>query len=115
MVGSVLERLGVTVYYKHSAGNNVVHSLMLCKKQSGYMYTDGILLSHYKEQKVQKYEWIPETVVLSEVSQDRGEEKYHDIPYMWNLRRNDTKEFALQSRLMDLGKRTCGCCWGRDS
>ena len=37
-----------------------------------------------------------ETVVLSEVSQTE-EEKYHDIPYMWNLRRNDTKELAYRA------------------
>ena len=29
-----------------------------------------------------------ETVILSEVNQ-KEKEKYHDIPFMWNLKRNE--------------------------
>ena len=34
-----------------------------------------------------------ETVILSEVSQTE-KEKYHDIPYVWNLKGNDTNELT---------------------
>ena len=37
----------------------------------------------------------PETVILSEVSQTE-KEKYHDIPYVWNLKGNDTNELTKQ-------------------
>ena len=44
-----------------------------------------------------------QSVILSEVSQTE-KEKYHDIPYMWTLKRNDTNNTCLQnrSRLTDL-------------
>ena len=41
-----------------------------------------------------------ENVILSEGSQTEGE-ILHDIPYMWNLKRNYTSE--LRNRLTDLG------------
>jgi len=38
--------------------------------------------------------WIDlEIVILSEV---RQKEKYHDIPYMWNPKKNDTNELTKQ-------------------
>ena len=37
-----------------------------------------------------------QSVILSEVSQTE-KEKYHDIPYMWTLRRNDTDELAYRA------------------
>ena len=36
-----------------------------------------------------------ETVILSEVSHTE-KEKYHDIPYVWNLKGNDTNELTKQ-------------------
>ena len=40
--------------------------------------------------------WVDlESVILSEVSQTEGEVLY-DIPYMWNLKRNNTKEFTYK-------------------
>ena len=33
-----------------------------------------------------------ESVTLSEVKSDREEEILYDIPYMWDLKRNDTNE-----------------------
>ena len=35
----------------------------------------------------------PEVVTLSEISQTKGKISY-DIPYMWNLKRNDTNELV---------------------
>ena len=35
-----------------------------------------------------------EIVTLSEVSQ---KEKYHEIPYMWNLKRNDTNALVYKT------------------
>ena len=47
---------------------------------------------------------------------DREGGTSHDIPYMWNLKRNDTNELTGKTeRLTDLRKQTCGCQWGRDS
>ena len=37
-----------------------------------------------------------ETVILSEVSQTE-KEKYHDIPYVWNLKGNDTNEVIYKT------------------
>ena len=37
-----------------------------------------------------------EIVVLSEVSQTEGEISY-DIPYMWNLKGNDTNELTYKT------------------
>ena len=37
--------------------------------------------------------WMdPEIVILSEVSQTREGEISYDIPYIWNLKRNNTNE-----------------------
>ena len=41
--------------------------------------------------------WIDlESVALSEVSQTEGEMSY-DIPYMWNLKTNDTNELIYKT------------------
>ena len=37
-----------------------------------------------------------ESVILSEVKSDR-EEILYDIPYMWNLKRNDVNEFTYKT------------------
>ena len=37
-----------------------------------------------------------ESIILSEVSQTE-KEKYHDIPFMWNLKRNDTNELTYKT------------------
>ena len=36
-----------------------------------------------------------EIVILSEVSQ--AKDKYHDITYMWNLKKNDTNELIYKT------------------
>ena len=42
----------------------------------------------------------------------RGELSY-DIPYMWNLKRNDTNELTRQKEIHRLRKQTYGCRgWG---
>ena len=38
-----------------------------------------------------------EMVILSEVKSDREGEISYDIPYMWNLKRNDTNELTYQT------------------
>ena len=56
--------------------------------------------------------WINlEIVILSKVSQ-MEKEKYSDIPYMWNLKRNDTNELTYKTETHSLRERTYGC-WGR--
>ena len=55
-----------------------------------------------------------EAVILSEVKSDREGKASYDIPYMWNLKRNDTNELSYKTerdRLMVAGV-TMG---GRDS
>ena len=47
-----------------------------------------------------------ESVILRQVSQTE-KEKYYDIPYMWNLKRNDTNELR---QLGTLG-RSCIHCY----
>ena len=37
-----------------------------------------------------------ESIILSEVSQTE-KKKYHDIPFMWNLKRNDTNELTYKT------------------
>ena len=48
-----------------------------------------------------------EITILSEVSQT-GEISY-DIPYMWNLKGNDTNELTKQKETHRLRERTYGC------
>ena len=50
-----------------------------------------------------------EIVILSEVSQTGKEEISYDIPYMWNLKRNDTNEISKQKQSHRLRERTYGC------
>ena len=38
-----------------------------------------------------------EMVILSEVKSDREGEISYDIPYMWNLKRNDTNELTCKT------------------
>ena len=38
-----------------------------------------------------------DSVILSEVSQTREGEISYDIPYMWNLKRNDTNELTYKT------------------
>ena len=38
----------------------------------------------------------PDSVILSEVSQTEREVLY-DIPYLWNLKRNDTNELTYKT------------------
>ena len=46
-----------------------------------------------------------EMVILSEVKSDREGEILYDIPYMWNLKRNDTNELTYKTnRFTDLEK-----------
>ena len=52
-----------------------------------------------------------ENVILSEVSQTEREILY-DIPYMWNLKRNDTNELTRQKETHRLRKQTYGCQGG---
>ena len=40
---------------------------------------------------------VLETVILSEVKTDREGEISYDIPYMWNLKRNDTNEHMYKT------------------
>ena len=40
---------------------------------------------------------------------DRGGEIY-DIPYLWNLKRNDTNQLTKQKETHRLRKGTYGCC-----
>ena len=50
--------------------------------------------------------WVDlESVILSEVSQTEGEVLY-DIPYMWNLKRNNTNEFTYKIETHRLRKWT---------
>ena len=41
-----------------------------------------------------------ECVILGEISDREGEISY-DIPYMWNLKRNDTSELCIKKRLAE--------------
>ena len=43
---------------------------------------------------------------------DREGEISHDIPYMWNLSRNDTTELTKQKETHRLRERAYGC-WGK--
>ena len=54
-----------------------------------------------------------ENVILSEVSQTEREILY-DIPYMWNLKRNDTNELTKQKETHRLRKQLV-VAQGRDS
>ena len=38
-----------------------------------------------------------DSVILSEVSQTREGEISYDIPYIWNLKRNDTNELTYKT------------------
>ena len=38
-----------------------------------------------------------ETAILSEVSQRQKKKILYDIPYMWNLKRSDTNDFAYKT------------------
>ena len=50
------------------------------------------------------------SVILSDVKSEK--EISYDLPYMWNLKRNDTNEFTYKTeRLTDLEKGTYGCQW----
>ena len=40
---------------------------------------------------------------------DRGGEISYDIPYMWNLKRNDTIELTKQKETHRLREQTYGC------
>ena len=44
-----------------------------------------------------------ESVILSK--SDREGEILYDIPYMWNLKRNDTNELQNRNRLTDFGNK----------
>ena len=50
------------------------------------------------------------SVIPSEVSQT--EKGKYDIPYMWNLKRNDTKPNLLTKQTDSQISRTSLCCWG---
>ena len=41
--------------------------------------------------------------------QDREREILYDIPYMWNLKRNDTNELTKQKETHRLGEEAYGC------
>ena len=45
-----------------------------------------------------------ESVILSEVKSDRKEEILYDIPYLWDLKRNDTNEPTKQKETHRLRK-----------
>ena len=47
-----------------------------------------------------------EIVILSEVSSDREGEISYDIHYMWNVKRNDTKELAYKTETHRLNRQT---------
>ena len=49
-----------------------------------------------------------EIVILSKVSQ-MEKEKYSDIPYMWNLKRNDTNELPCKIERNSLREQTSSC------
>ena len=62
------------------------------------------LLSHKKRIMPFAATWMDlENVILSEVSQTEREILY-DIPYMWNLKRNDTNELTKQKETHRLRK-----------
>ena len=52
-----------------------------------------------------------EVIKLSEVSQTEKEKYNNNIPYMWNLKRNDTNEliYKRENRHADLREQTYGC------
>ena len=61
-----------------------------------YIY-NGILLSH-KKNKIMPFAATRmdlESVILNEVTQTK--EKYHDISYMWDLKRNSTNELTYKT------------------
>ena len=51
----------------------------------------------------------PRVCQLSEVKFDREGEILYDIPYMWNLKINDTNELTYKTETHRLKKQTCGC------
>ena len=44
-----------------------------------------------------KYRQVIESVILSEVSQTEKEKYNNNIPYTWNLKRNDTNELTYET------------------
>ena len=51
---------------------------------------------------------ISEEIFLPIISKNRGKILY-DIPYMWNLRRNDTNELTAQKQTHRLREEAYGC------
>ena len=54
---------------------------------------------------------------LKNTLKKREGEITYDIPFMWNLKRNDTNELTNRKRLTDLEKELMVCSegvWGRD-
>ena len=41
-----------------------------------------------------------------------GGEIWYDIPYMWDLKRNDINELTKQKQTHRLQEQAYGCCWG---
>ena len=50
--------------------------------------------------------YIPIELVMYWVKSDRESEKSYDIPYLWNLKSNDTNELTKQKEIHRLGEQT---------
>ena len=53
-----------------------------------------------------------EIIIVSEVSPTERD-KYHDVRYMWNLKKNDTNELTKQKYSHRCGKQTYGYQGGK--
>ena len=52
--------------------------------------------------------WMELEIVILKEESHTEKEKFHEIPYMWNLKRNDTNELAKQNKTNR--KQSDGCC-----
>ena len=74
-----------------------------------YIYAISEYYSTIEKNKIMPFAatWMDlDSVKLSEVKSDREGEISYDIPYMWNLERNDTNELTKQKETHRLRERT---------
>ena len=80
-------------------------------KKMWYITHNGILLRHYKEwnKAICNNMDGPRECHTEWSKSDRDGEISYDIPYMWNLKRNNTNELTKQKEMQRLRKWTYDC------